>query len=460
MELREYPQWKETGIDWLAQLPEHWELNKFRFMFKLGRGLGITKSNLIDEGVACVNYGEIHSKFGFEVAPEKHDLKCVPEDYLESSPNALLEQGDFVYADTSEDIEGSGNFTHLNSSTPTFAGYHTVTAKPLTNNHSKFLAYLFHSELFRFQIRKSVSGVKVFSVTQDILKSCYVWLPPTTEQTQIAKFLDYKTAQIDRLIEKKKALIEKLNEQRIAMITQAVTKGLNPDAPMKDSEVDWLGEVPEHWGITKFRYLFSFGRGLGITKSDLKDEGIPCLNYGEIHSKYGFEVIPEKHPLKCVPEAYLQEGQASLLKSGDFVFADTSEDIEGSGNFSYLNSDTPTFAGYHTVIARLESNDIPRFLAYQLDSIMYRYQIRKAVTGVKVFSITQQILKSCYVWLPPVKEQIDIVDYLDGQLGAIDQMLQVNNKTIDKLNEYRTSLITAAVTGKIDVREVNVPAGF
>lgn len=252
-------------------------------------------------------------------------------------------------------------------------------------------------------------------------------------------------------------MIEKLEEQRVAVITRAVTKGIDKNAKMKPSGVDRLGDIPEHWEVKKFRYLFSFDRGLGITKSDLKDNGIPCVSYGEIHSKYGFEVIPESHDLKCVDEAYLNSGEKSLLKHGDFVFADTSEDIEGSGNFSYLNSDTPTFAGYHTVVAKPVTNTSSRFLAYLLDSLMYRFQIRRNVTGVKVFSITQNILKSSYVWLPPQKEQNDIVKYLDSQLEKISKMISVNHEMIEKLNEYRSALITAAVTGKIDVHNIKIP---
>ena len=118
------------------------------------------------------------------------------------------------------------------------------------------------------------------------------------------------------------------------------------------SDVDWVEELPSHWEQSKLRYMFSFGKGLTITKENLQDEGVPCVNYGEVHSKYGFEVNPKTHTLKYVNEGYLKAAPAALLKKGDIVFADTSEDIEGSGNFTYLNSEERAFAGYHTIIAR------------------------------------------------------------------------------------------------------------
>lgn len=204
MEYSAYNKWKKTEIDCPESIPEHWELKKLRFLFAFGRGLGITKSDLKDEGVPCINYGEIHSKYGFETVPERQDLKYVDEGYLFSGEKSLLKCGDFVFADTSEDIEGSGNFSYLNSDTPTFAGYHTVIAKPITNTSSRFLAYLFDSQIFRYQIRKNVSGVKVFSITHDILKHSSAWLPTEEEQNSIVAFLDCKTKKIDRLIEKKR----------------------------------------------------------------------------------------------------------------------------------------------------------------------------------------------------------------------------------------------------------------
>ena len=172
----------------------------------------------------------------------------------------------------------------------------------------------------------------------------------------------------------------------------------------KDSGIEWIGEIPSHWEVKRFGYLFTFSRGLGITKQDLKDEGIPCVNYGEIHSKYGFSVNPQIHKLKCVEESYLETADKSLLSRGDFVFADTSEDIEGSGNFTVLNSDIPTFAGYHTVVTRHENGNDYKYLAYCFDSLEFRNQIRSAVSGIKVFSITQGILKSSNILLPPHPE--------------------------------------------------------
>jgi type I restriction enzyme S subunit len=232
-----------------------------------------------------------------------------------------------------------------------------------------------------------------------------------------------------------------------------VTKGLNPNAPMKDSGVEWLGDVPEHWTVLKNRHIFNFSKGLSITKENLQESGIPCVSYGEVHSKFGFEFNPEINDMKFVSEEYLKTSKNCLLNSGDFIFADTSEDFEGSGNFSYLNSNSQVFAGYHTVIARLKSKQKPRFFAYIFDSNAHRKQIQTQVKGIKVFSITQGILKDIYSWLPPVHEQDLIVEYLDNECKKISLLKAKQIELIEKLKAYRSSIISHAVTGKIDVRE-------
>ncbi|MDX1346978.1 MAG: restriction endonuclease subunit S [Thiomicrorhabdus chilensis] len=450
-----YPSYKDSGVEWLGDVPENWQLNKLRYCFSFSKGLTITKANLQDDGIPCVNYGEVHSKFGFEVDTDRHSLKCVNSEYLESSKGSLIHEGDFVFADTSEDLEGSGNFTQLISKEPIFAGYHTIIARPVGCNDKRYLAYSIDSMQFRTQIQLMVKGVKVFSITQAILKNASLWLPSFLEQKSIAHFLDQETGKMDLLIEKQQAMIALLKEKRQAVISHAVTKGLNPNSPLKDSGIKWLGQIPEHWELSNLRYIFKFGKGLTITKVNLQDEGIPCVSYGEVHSKFGFEVSTEKHHLKCVSRDFLDTSKFALLKQGDFVFADTSEDFEGAGNFTHVSSSSLIFAGYHTIIAKQIYEHNYRFLAYVMDSTVFRTQIQLAVKGVKVFSITQAILRAATIWLPEVEEQEEIASYLDSQTQKIDTLIEKSQQAIALLKERKTALISAAVTGKIDVRGFN-----
>ncbi|MDR2406818.1 MAG: restriction endonuclease subunit S, partial [Bacteroidales bacterium] len=278
---------KPSGIDWIGDIPAEWEVKRLGFLFVFGKGLNITKEDLQDEGIPCVSYGEIHSKYGFEVNPEKNILRCVDEKYLRTDRKSLLKYGDFLFADTSEDLEGSGNFTYLNSNEQAFAGYHTIILRPRENIYRRYIAYLFDSLFFKTQIRNKVWGIKVYSITQPILKNAKMILPPPKEQQAIAAFLDTQCGRIDSIITEMEQQIEFLKQYKTSLITEMVTKGLNKAAPMKDSGIDWIGKIPVEWKITRLGFLFIFGKGLGITKEDLQDEGIPCVNYGEIHSKHG-----------------------------------------------------------------------------------------------------------------------------------------------------------------------------
>jgi type I restriction enzyme S subunit len=285
-------------------------------------------------------------------------------------------------------------------------------------------------------------------------------LPNFEEQTIIANYLYYKTTQIDHLIVKKEQFIQLLEEERVGVINQAVTKGLDLTVPMKDSGIEWLGEIPEHWDVKKLKQVFNSSKGLTITKENLESDGIPCVNYGEIHSKFGFEVDIDKHQLKCVNPTYLESDYKSLIQTGDFVFADTSEDVSGAGNFTYLKSNHEIFAGYHTIILRAIVDIESRFFAYQFDSIPYRTQIRQSVKGIKVFSITQGILKNTSLWIPPIDEQKQIIEFLDIETDRIVSLKNSTRKEIELLKEYKTALISEVVTGKVDVREAKVCEDF
>ncbi len=220
-------------------------------------------------------------------------------------------------------------------------------------------------------------------------------------------------------------------------------------------KIEQSQQLPINWEVKPFKSVIRFGKGLSITKENLAEAGVPCLNYGEIHSKYPFEVNVEKDPLPFVSDSYIESDEKALVQEGDIVFADTSEDIKGSGNFTQIMGNGLIFAGYHTVIARPTGGLNKRFLAYMLDSEEFRNQIRSKVKGVKVYSITKGILGNTKVWFPSIERQCLIANYLETQTQRIDSLIIEKQNFIELLKEKRQALISAAVTGKIDVRDLN-----
>ena len=432
--MRRYESYKDSGVEWLGEVPSHWNLIPNKYIFKLRKNVVGKRSNEYDllslslKGVIKRDMENPEGKF-----PAEFDT------YQE------VKEGDFIFC--LFDVEETPRTVGLSSYHGMITGAYTIFE---TNNVDKKFIYYFYLNLDSDKRLKPLYKGLRNTISKETFFSFNTFIPPLSEQQKIAQFLDNKTAKIDQAVALAEKQIALLKEHKQILIQNAVTRGLNPDVPLKDSGVEWIGQVPEHWDIKRFRNLFDFGKGLSITKENLQDEGIPCVNYGEVHSRYGFEVIPERDALKCVDSKYLVFNN-SMLNKGDFVFADTSEDIEGSGNFTYLNSSTRIFAGYHTVITRLKITAIHRYIAYYFDSLSFRNQIRNKVKGVKVFSITQSILKGTFVLLPNLKEQQQIADYLDIQTAKIDQAIALKTAHIEKLKEYKSVLINDVVTGKVRV---------
>ena len=447
---QKYAEYKDSGIDWLGSIPANWHLNKLRYLFDFNKGLTITKENLEDEGIPCVSYGEVHSKFGFEVDPLKHDLKCVNVSYLKTSDNALLNKGDFVFADTSEDLKGSGNFTHLVNNEQVFAGYHTIIAKPKDPTSSRFYAYLFDSKEFRSQIQLAVKGVKVFSITQAILRASDIWLPSKSEQIQIANFLDHETAKIDSLIEKQKKLIELLKEKRQAVISHAVTKGLNPDVAMKDSGVEWLGQVPEHWETTKIKYVAE----LTPKKSELLNTDNRLCTFVPMEKlKLDSLIKDEEKPISEVIGGY------TYFRDGDLLLAKVTPCFENKNMViaSGLKNGIG-FGSSEIYVLRSNSKVDSQFLYYRLQEDQFMELGVGSMTGAGGLKrVPSEFLNNFEFCLPPLKEQFTITVYLNQYLIKSELLMNKSESAIQLMQERRTALISSAVTGKIDVRNWQNP---
>ena len=285
------------------------------------------------------------------------------------------------------------------------------------------------------------------------LKSIPFIEPPVDEQEAIVRFITEKSEKIDRYIAEQECLLAALDELRQAEIARAVTRSLNPDAPLRDSGIDWIGQIPAHWEIAPMRSCFSFSKGLTITKANLVEKGIAVLSYGQIHNKINTGVHISEDMIRFVPDSYLESNPECLLQKGDFIFADTSEDIEGSGNCAFNDFDGNIFAGYHTVIARPLNLPYPKYTAYLFQSKSWKEQVHQNVNAVKVYSINRTILRKTSILMPPLDEQQAIVEYLDAKTAKIDSMKADIQRQIGLLKEYKQRIIADAVTGKIDVRE-------
>jgi Restriction endonuclease S subunits len=282
-------------------------------------------------------------------------------------------------------------------------------------------------------------------------------VPPREEQDHIVRYLDWVVSGINRLISNHKKEIELLNEMKQKLIDKAVISGVRDSVLVHNDDIRWDIDYPAHWQLQRIRESFGFKKGLSITKANLEDSGIAVISYGQVHSKKNSGMGLNNDLIRYVNESYLTSNQSCLVRKGDFIFADTSEDIAGCGNCAYIDWDDTIFAGYHSIIAHPNGETDNKYLAYLFQSPTWRYQIRKKVNGVKVYSITQKMLKDAFILIPSIDEQEEIIVYLDRICLKIEVMIEKVNGKISNLQDLKNHLISDVITGKIDVRDIEIP---
>lgn len=426
---------KDSRVEWIGEMPRHWRIERAKFHFRQSFERGNSTPELL-------------------AATQKHGMY----------PQRLLEGVVQVMAGTDLQQFKSVHINDFVISLRSFQGgfersdYEGVCSPAYQVFHAdkqydvKWLKWFFKNDMFIDAMNALTVGIREGrNIKFDDFANSLLPVPPLSEQTAIAAYLDEKCATIDAIIAEAKASIEEYKSWKASVIFETVTKGLNPNAEMKDSGVEWIGEIPGGWAVERLKAMFSFGKGLPITKEDLVEQGIPVISYGQIHAKFntGVEVLPQL--LRYVDAKWLESNANSLVSEGDFIFADTSEDMEGCGNCVYvdtLNEGAQLFAGYHTITFKPKRSKHNKFLAYLFKSDAWRTQLRSRVGGVKLFSISRRMLNLATVILPPQNEQTAIVAYLDSKCAAIDGIILEKEDLIRELENYKRSLIFEAVTGK------------
>lgn len=422
---------KNSGVAWIGDVPENWEIVKIGQLFQCRN----VKVNDTDFQPLSVSKGGI--------VPQMENV--AKSDANDNRKQVLT--GDFVINSRSDRKQScgvsklDGSVSLINTVLYGFDKDRVI---------SEYNNYLLKNCGFAEEFYRWGHGIvaDLWTTRWQEMKNIEIPVPSIKTQEDILSVLRIKSKNISLLISNQEQQIEKLKQYKQSLITEVVTKGLDPDVPMKDSGVKWIGQIPENWTIKPLKSLFGFGKGLPITKENLQTNGVPVISYGQIHAKWNSGVTIHDELKRFVSETYIETNPNSLVKYGDFIFADTSEDREGCGNCAYVDKSETLFAGYHTVILTSSSQSSNKYLAYLFLTDAWRSQIRCKVSGIKVFSISRKILSSTSIILPDIAEQNDIVSYLDDKCAKIDRLIAIKQEKIDKLNDYKKSLIYEYVTGK------------
>lgn len=425
------------------QVPSSWQIRPLKSLASFRKGLNILKTDLSDQGVRVISYGQIHDKSNTGVKLADGLLRYIPQDLTRGGAGSRLRYGDLVFADTSEDLGGAGNAVFVDTDDEVFAGYHTVICRLHDENVlPKFLAYVVNSEWWRSQVRRHVSGVKVFSITRRVLSSTFVQFPAYPEQRRIVQLLDAETAKIDQAMSLLHRELETMEQLKKSLIYEVVTKGLDPTVPMKPSGVEWIGEIPEHWVTKRLRYVASAKTGQTPPSDDPTyfDGPVTWYTPNDVNNDH-VDTSARTLTLKAISER-----RAPLISAGVTLFVGIGATI---GKVGFSNS----ACSFNQQITALPTYvDSAEWLFYVMQAQ------RDFIVGQAMYTtlpiVNNGSLGDLLLPIPPGGEQSEIAVALNKRISHIDQIVAVKKLQSETLARQRESLIFEYVTGKRRVSEV------
>ena len=450
MNIAPYPTYQPSGVEWLGNIPKDWSVKRLKWSVDgCFNGVWGDEPDGIDD-VVCLRVADFN-RDNYTISTEALTLRAIEAKQLESRK---LKRGDLL-------IEKSGGgekqlvgcvvyFDHeFDAVCSNF-----VARMPVAEGHlPRYWAYV-HAGLYAGKL--NYPAIKQTTGIQNLDAALYLdtlaAYPPLAEQQQIAAFLDWKTSQIDALIAKKQALLQKLKEKRLAVITQAVTKGLNPDAPMRDSGIAWLGKVPAHWGVKRLKFVAHVGNGSTPNREDSAywDGGTyPWLNSSVVNQEQVTNADQFVTPL-ALSECHLPRISPPAVLVG----------ITGQGKTRGMATTLLFEATINQHLAYVKPDEAKAsegFLRRVFDMAYAHLRIESENGGSTKGAITCEQIAELPIPVPPLDEQVVISERIDMALAKLARMSDNAKSAITRLTEYRSALITAATTGKIDVRSWQAP---
>lgn len=419
---------KDSGISWIPKIPINWSIHRLKYIVdSLSKGNGITKEDVLLNGdTPCVRYGEIYSKYDYSFTT------CISRTNVDkvSSPQ-YFSYGDILFAGTGELIEEIGmNIVYLGDY-DCLAGGDIIIARHQQN--PAFLNYALNSGYIQSQKGFGKAKLKVVHISAFDLGNLIVALPPITEQKLIADYLDSKCAEFNSTLSDIQSQIEALEEYKRSVITEAVTKGLDPDVEMRDSGVQWIGEIPTHWTLIRIGSLY------GLRTQKVSDIDYPPLSV----TKMG--VLPQ---LDTVAKTNAHDDRKLIVK-GDFVINSRS-DRRGS---CWISDYTGSVSLINTVLFPITEMN-PRYYNWYFHTVGFADEFYRWGHGIvdDLWTTGWQDMKNILISVPPLDEQQRIADYLDSKCAEIDNIITEKKQQIETIEEYKKSLIFEYVTGKKEVQ--------
>ena len=429
-----YPAYKPSGVEWLGKIPVHWEVKRLKYLSTVNDE-ALPETTDPDMEFTYVDIGNVDSVRGITGTED-----LVFED-APSRARRVVRQGDVIISTVRTYLKAIARIEPTDANLIVSTGFAVLRPRELD---SGFAAYALSSPYFVDRVVAHSVGVSYPAINASELACLDIAFPPIPEQQAIAAFLDRETARIDALVSRKERLIELLREKRSALITRAVTRGLDPDAPLKNSGVEWLGKIPAHWEVKRLKTIADIRYGLGQPPKESPD-GLPLIRATNISHGH----ITDEDMLYVDP-ADIPAGRRAILSAGEII-------VVRSGAYTADSAIIPkkyegAISGYDMVVTVIVAK--PEFIAAVLLCPYVRdAQLAVASTRSAQPHLNAEELGEALILLPPITEQRNIAAFLDSETARLDSLIAKVREAIECLRELRTALISAAVTGRIDVRE-------
>ncbi|ENZ3705967.1 restriction endonuclease subunit S [Serratia marcescens] len=437
-----YPEYKDSGVEWLGDIPGHWKTISISRLFSRIKRTGYTEKELLS----------VYRDYGVIPKSSRDDNNNKPSEDL--SPYQLVQPNDLVM-NKMKAWQGSIAISEYEGIvSPAYFVYQPNNSL-FELAHPKYAHYLLRNPIYVTQYLSRSKGIRVnqWDLDPDEFRNIELLLPSKVEQEKIYNFLDHETAKIDNLIDKQQQLIELLKEKRQAVISHAVTKGLNPDVPMKDSGIEWLGEVPEHWIVRRLKHTSTLQSGMpkGKDLTGKNSISVPMLRVANVQD--GYLDLTEVNNINIEPSQL----ERYLLRDGD-VLMNEGGDNDKLGRGAVWNAPIDNCIHQNHVFAirpfSIESEWLDMLTRADYAKFHF-YRVAKQSTNLASISSTN--VKETPLLIPPKKERDEILKFINFQLNKIKATEEFSTKQVVLLQERRTALISAAVTGKIDVRDWVAP---
>ena len=414
--LRAYPAYKPSGIPWLGDVPSQWGIRRLK-------------------GVCKLEYGD----------PLPEDMRAASGAPVYGS-NGLIGHAHTTNTESGCLIIGrkgsSGKVLYSDEASFAIDTTFFVDCRH-TKSNIRWLYYLLSSmDLKSFSEDVGVPGLSRTKAYQQV---CLI--PPPDEQTAIVQYLDDIDQRIQAFVSNQERFIALLEEERQAVVQQVVTRGLDPDAKMKPSGVEWLGDLPEHWEVIQLGRTGRFSKGSGGTKEDEVDQGIPCIRYGDLYTFHEYLIAQSRSFI--TPD---KAEEYTPIEKGDILFTTSDVTVRNVGKSAVNLIEPPVYCGGDLIILKPAGWMDHRFAGYLLDSHYAQTQKARMQRGVTIMHIYADQLGDIPFGIPPLDEQVAIARYLDEAKADIDATIARAHRQVELLEEYRTRLIADVVTGKIDAR--------